>query len=58
MSYSSNCPISRPVVSDLEVHSHLGGMAWNDERGLFFPVDAEPLPIKLPHLLSYRPTVR
>lgn len=58
MAYSSNCPISRPTLVDYEVHKHLGGMAWNDDKGMFFPVEGEVLPIKHPHILSYRPSER
>lgn len=58
MSYSSNCPVSRPVVVDYEVEKYLGGLAWNDKHGLFFPVEADILPIKHPQILSYRPSER
>lgn len=58
MSYSSNCPVSRPAISDVDIDADLGGLAWSDRVGLVFPVDGEVAPLKHPHLLSYRPTVR
>lgn len=56
MTYSSNCPVSRPAVMNYEVDKYFGGMAWNNKHGLFFPVEGDILPIKHPQLLSYKPT--
>ncbi len=56
MAYSSNCPVSRPVMVNYKVDKYLGGLAWNDKWGMFFPVDAEILPIKQPQLMSYKPS--
>jgi hypothetical protein len=52
--YSSNTPISRPAVMDYDVDAYCGGLAWNEKRGFFFPVEADILPMKLPYLLSYQ----
>lgn len=48
--YSSNCPVSRPVPSDIRgPWEDVGGLAWSDEIGLFFPTETELLPIRRPH---------
>ena len=57
MSYTSNCPISRPTIQKLTEDADLGGISWNDEKGLFYATDEEAVPAKLPPPL-YRPTVR
>lgn len=54
MAYSSNCPISRPAQLDYEVDASFDGIAWNNKYGLFIPVEGDMLPMKHPHLLSYK----
>lgn len=56
--YSSNCPVSRPVFQNIRADKDFQGLSWNDDIGLFFSIESELLPIKLPPMLSYRPTVR
>lgn len=58
MSYTSNCPISRPTIQRLREDADLGGISWNDEKGLFYNTEDEAMPTKLPPPLLYRPTVR
>ncbi|QGJ94908.1 hypothetical protein SEA_REDWATTLEHOG_48 [Gordonia phage RedWattleHog] len=53
MSYSSNCPVSRPAVMNYDVDADFGGLAWNNDRGLFFPVESDILPMKHPSFMSF-----
>lgn len=46
--YSSNTPVSRPVVLPIEEHRALGGFSWNARHGLFIRADNELLPIRRP----------
>ena len=48
--FASNCPISRPVNVELDVHWDMNGILWNNDYGMFFsPVD-EMLPMRPPVL--------
>lgn len=54
--YASNCPVSRPKIQNLRVDDDLGGgLAWNDQMGVFYPTDGEVLPFKKPDFMAYSP---
>lgn len=53
--YASNCPVSRPAVTNIEVQKDFGGIGWNNKHGFVFVTDDEMPPIKLPAFASYRP---
>ena len=46
--YASNTPVSKPVVLPVSEDRSLGGMSWNNQIGLYFPVEDEMPPFRLP----------
>lgn len=46
--YASNTPVSKPALLPVTEHKSLGGMSWNNKIGLFFPVEDEMPPFRLP----------
>lgn len=58
MAWASNAPVSRIIPIQARVDKYMGGMAWNDEIGMFYPAEGDLPPFRLPHFASYRPTVR
>ncbi len=46
--YASNSPVSLPVIHAVTEERSFGGMSWNDKIGLYFPVEDEVPPFRLP----------
>lgn len=50
--YVSNCPISALVNPGWKPERDIGGMSWSDDNGMFFDVQDEELPIRVPNRLG------